>query len=327
MRNRLVTIAGAVLVALPVAALAGKEGPQRQKVVGYFAFVSKGDRLACLEQLRRGLARHGHVEGKNIEIRVAYMDRDERTLPARVDELLSAKPDVLVAAGVHPLTVMQARARTTPIVSLGAGSMKSMGLIDSLVRPGKNVTGFSIGDEEHATKALELLAQALPEAKSIGIVLNANNPVHRTRPGVMGATATRLGRRLVLATFASRDAIGTAWRTLADEGVDAVLVHPDLWIYLEAHAREAARHRLPAMASNPIFVAVGGLMSYGIEVHKTLCEDAARYADQILRGRSPADLPVEELRDTELVINMKLARSLGISFPPAVTARAARLVE
>ena len=310
------------------ASIAGAQQSASPKLIGMLSMASAASAQPCQAELRKGLARHGWREGQNYMVQVRYADFDESLLPDRARELAALRPDVMMSSGVAPIVALRGASSTIPIVTFGSGKLMKLGLAKSLARPGTNVTGFSNGEGEHGLKPAEILAQALPAAKRIGVIFNERNPGHDRTMDSHRELARRLGREFVAVWFSGPDSIANAWDTLAERKVDAVVIVSDLGVYIERHVKESRRLRLPAIAAHRFFVQRGGLMSYGYGPRAAVrCEDAARYVDQIFRGRSPSELPIEENTELELTINMKVARELGVRIQPETLARAAALIE
>jgi putative ABC transport system substrate-binding protein len=330
--NRLESVRGLsvprsiVIIAL-IACAAGLSGGAfaRNRTIGFLSFASADHPQPCLHALKRGLRTYGLTEGDNLTILVRHADGDEALLPPRARELVRLGPEVLVSRSLPPLLALRAATTETPIVSLGSGGLVNFGLIKSLSQPGTNVTGYSMGHSEHAIKPLDMLAQALPNANRIGVVLNANNPSHRNAQRIVDPLSVGRRFRIITTHFRSPSDIAGAWDSLVAERVHGVIVWPDAPLFIDAHAAQAVRVRLPAISLHRRFAEAGGLMAYGIEGNT--CSEGARYIAEILAGKKPRDLPVEELNEARLVLNLAAAQSLGIEFPASMIARATELLE
>lgn len=302
------------------------QAASRERVVAYLVYGTRDGPKACLEGLRKGLAQAGWVEGRDVRFEIRYAEGKPELLAARAGELAALRPDVLATSGLAPAVALQQATREIPIVVLSAGGMQAAGLVATLDRPGGNVTGQSLGVSEHGDKAADILLQAFPNAKRIGVILNSRNPGHSIdRPAL--ALVKQRGREVVPAWIEDASGVDAAWDALAAREVGAVLIFPDLGALIPAHARAAARLGLPAIAHHRRFVEDGGLMSYGLSPQESICHKGARYVHEVLKGRRPQDLPVEEMRDAELVINMKAARALKVDLPADIVTRAAELID
>ncbi|HOM12403.1 MAG TPA: ABC transporter substrate-binding protein [Rubrivivax sp.] len=302
------------------------QAASRERIVGCLSYVTPDAPKPCLDGLRKGLAQAGWVEGRTFRFEVRYAGGKPELLAPRAAELVALHPDVLATSGLPSTVALQQATRELPIVVLSAGGMQTAGLIATLDRPGGNVTGQSFGVSEHGMKTFDILLQAFPNAKRIGVILNSRNPVHSIDPAG-AALVKRQGRELEQAWIEDACGIDAAWDALAARGVGAVVINPDLGPHMPAHARAAIRLGLPAISHHHGFVENGGLMSYGLGPQESICRKGARYVHEVLEGRRPQDLPVEEMRDAELVINMKAARALKVNLPADILTRAAELID
>lgn len=319
--RRAFVVAGAALVAAGERALA-QTAPRRIGLLSaaYSAVHVPGLRAVLVDEL----ARLGWVEGRTLAIENRYAEGRYDRLPALADELVRAKVE-LIAAGPSPAAVAARKATSTiPIVMLIVGEPVGMGLVATLARPGGNVTGtaFDVGFEVFR-KQLELMREAVPSVRRVGVLLNPENP---GRPLVLEAirsAATSLGVDLVPAEPRGPDEYDAAFAKIAEARSGAVLVITDSVLNLHA-ARIAAlaeRHRLPTVGTLRAYVDAGGMMAYGPSFEHSYRRSAI-YIDRILRGAKPADLPVEQPTHFDLAVNLKTARALGITFPATLLSRA-----
>ena len=280
-----------------------------------------------VEAFRNGMQDLGHRDVV-LEFRAAEGRTDR--LPALAAELVSLPVDVIVTDG-GPAAVAAKRATGTIPIVIGAAAIDlvQQGVVDSLARPGGNVTGFLISTgTELDGKRLELLREALPSLARVAVVWNPRNDANLQRMARLEAPARALGIRIE--SIRAHD-VQEIERALAGAGrrrVDAMMTLADafLWSQRERIVAVAARHRLPAMYPELDFAEVGGLMAYGLSVRENF-RRAAGYVDRILRGTRPADLPVEQPAKLELAVNLKTARTLGLTIPRSVLVRAERVVE
>ena len=270
------------------------------------------------------LARLGWVEGRTLVIENRYAEGRYDRLPALADELVRAKVE-LIAAGPAPAAVAAHKATSTiPIVMLIVGEPVGMGLVATLARPGGNVTGtaFSVGFDVFR-KQLELLREAVPSVRRVGVLVNPANPGRALALEAIRSAGTSLGVDVVPADTRGPDEFDAAFVKIAEARVGAMLVITDSMINIHS-ARLAAlaeRHRLPTMGTLRAYVDAGGMMAYGPSFEH-LYRRSAVYIDRILRGAKPADLPVEQPTQFELAINRTAARKLGVVLPPALLSRA-----
>jgi putative ABC transport system substrate-binding protein len=307
--------------------IAGAQSSSRTFRIG---FLSSGRAAGSpVEAFRQGLRELGWVEGQNIVI-------DYRITEGKVDRLADLAADLVrlgvavIAAGPTPPVVAARKATgTIPIVMLGAAEPVELGLIDSLARPGGNVTGVSWSvDLEIIGKGLELLRETLPKLRLAAVLWNPANPAQTLAVEHVKAAARSLSIQLQLLEARGPDQLGGAFTTMATRRVDAVVVVADsLFVSQRAQLADLeAKHRLPSMHSLRVNVEAGGLMSYGPDID-AIWRRAAFFVDRILKGAKPSDLPVEQPTKFELVINLKAAKALGLTIPPAVLARADEVIQ
>ena len=278
---------------------------------------------------RQGLNETGYVEGQNVAVEYRWGEGRYDRLPALAAELVGRKVNVIVNGGGAPFAA-KAATSTIPIVSTLGGDPVMSGLIASLNRPGGNVTGVGLFSYSLGAKRLEVLREAVPSAKLIAMLVNQTNPdvqAEIDRQEVQ-SVARALGQRLVVLSANSESEIDTAFAEMAQQGVGAVLVMAEA-IFTSRRAQLvalAARHSIPAIYDQRDIIAAGGLMSYGSSLR-----DAYRqlgiYAGKILNGEKPAELPVQQAVTIELVLNLKTAKSLGITFPITLLGRADEVIE
>jgi putative ABC transport system substrate-binding protein len=281
------------------------------------------------EAFERGLRDLGWTPGTSILIEYRYGEGKAERLPALATELVRLPVDVIVASAPHGVRAAQQATRTIPIVMSTLPDPVREGFVASLARPGGNTTGLTLDAEELAGKQVELLAEAVPNLTRIAVVRNPTSPGWDVARDQIAATARAL--KLEVKDFPVRrpQDIGPAFVAMSQAGVGAILVRRDVLI-VEPHQAEvialAARQRLPAMYSFRQFPEAGGLMSYSVNVN-ALHRRAATFVDKILKGARPADLPVEQPTQFELVINLRTAKALGLSIPQALLLRADQVVE
>jgi len=319
------------LLAAPLAA----EAQQAAKVarIGYLSpNLATGPHLR--EAFRQGLRDLGYVEGRNLVIEYRDAEGKVERLPALAAELVALKVDVIVTEGgntVVPLAAKQAT-RTLPIVFATAADAVGSGLVTSLARPGGNVTGLDSLSTELVGKRLELLTQAVPGVGQVAVLWLPGVYGERTEKEMLtGAEVAARGLKVrVQFVEATRDPadLGRAFSDMTRARAGALTVLPNN-MFRREHRRLldlAARHRLPAVYPWRDLVDTGGLMSYGASL-TDLSRRAATYVDRILKGAKPGDLPVEQPTKFELVINLKTARTLGLTIPPSVLSRADHIIE
>lgn len=283
------------------------------------------ERTGALEALVKGLRDLGYVEGVNLRLEHRrFSTREELSKSAK--ELAQIKPDVIVVGTGHATRVLKAATNTVPIVMATSGDAVAQGLVASLAQPGGNVTGFTVISPELAAKRLQLLKEAAPTARRVAVVGCQGDTVGEQQWSQVQEAARKMNLQPVSAMIDQQD-FASAFEGALRQKVEAVLV-------LDCSALPAAeqvtsiigKSGLPALYPFPRYTQAGGLMAYGpdnIDQYRR----AAVFVDKILKGRKPADLPVEQPTRFEFVINMKTAKALGLKIPPVILLRADRLIE
>jgi putative tryptophan/tyrosine transport system substrate-binding protein len=278
-----------------------------------------------MDALRAGLRDLGYVEGDNLSIDFRWAEGRYDRLPALAAELVRLKVDVIVTA-TTPATLAAKQATTTiPIVSAATGDAVANGLVDSLNRPGGNITGSSYYAPEMSAKRLELIREAAPRATQIGHLLNAGNqsPVILKS---MESAAAALDMKLHHFPVRGPSEFAAAFMAMAGSSIEFLAINDDLLISnAKTVAELAARQRLPSIGGRELAEA-GGLIGYGANL-PALYRRAASFVDKLIKGAKPADLPIELPTKFDLVINLKTAKALGVTIPPGVLAIADDVIE
>ena len=327
-RREFITLLGGAAAAWPLAAAAQQAGK-----VPRIGYLSPGSPSAGLvtrdEAFRQGLRELGYVEGKNIFIEHRFAEGKFDRLTALAAELVQIKVDVIVASVTQASLAARDATKTIPIVIAGVSDPVGSGLVASIARPGANITGTSGMTAEVVGKSLELLREVVPQASRVAVLWNPNNVVFQ---GQMlretEAAAGALGVQLQILGVRDSDALDPAFAAMAGERAGALLVLADpILAFHQARIVELAKKgRLPAMYGAKEYAAAGGLMAYAPNMMDQF-RRAASYVDKILKGARPADLPVEQPTKFELVINLKTAKALGLTFPLSLLGRADEVIE
>jgi putative ABC transport system substrate-binding protein len=271
-----------------------------------------------LDAFRQGLRELGYIDTQNILLEYRWAHARYDHMADLVAELMSLKVDVLVVDGIRAGLAAKSATSTLPIVLAVAADPVGTGLVESLARPGGNITGMSLMGPELSAKRLELLKDMVPTAARVAVLLNPDNPQAQLHWRDLEVAAPRLHVQLQAVEVRRATDLERAFATVAGWRADALLVIEDPTL-LPAHQTEivdfAARHRLPTMTGLRSLVDAGGLMSYGASF-PVLFRRAATFVVKILRGAKPADLPVEQPTKFDLVLNLKTAKALGITIPP-----------
>jgi len=326
-RREFITLLGGATAAWPLAARAQQSA---MPVVGILAIASPDAIALRLRAFREGLRAAGYVEGQNVSIAYRWAEPQTDRLPELAAQLVRDQVAVLVAAG-GTASALAAKAATAsiPIVFGIAADPVDLRLVASLNRPGGNITGVTSLNMEVAPKRLELLHELLPSITNMALLVNPAVPAiaeHASRTSQAAAQA--LGLQLHVVHASSEHDFDAVFESLIHLHVGALVIAPDN--LLTAHSQQLAaltvRHALPAVYEFRQFTAAGGLMSYGsseTEYYHLI----GTYAGRILKGDKPADLPVQQSTKVELIINLKTAKALGITFPLTLLGRADEVIE
>ena len=273
-----------------------------------------------------GLRDHGYVEGKNIEVLWRSADGKADLAKRFADELAERRIRLLVTVLTPAAQAAKNATRDIPIVLAYAGDPVATGLVSSLARPGGNITGISANSAETGGKRIELLREAIPGIKGLGLLILGSDPFARPFVDEMEPAARQLGMQLHVADVRSPEQIDAAFGDLRKRGAQAVIVQGALTSPSWRVAELALRHKLPAMSPQRRFAEDGGMMSHGANLLASV-RRSAFYVDRILRGARPGDMAIEQPTRFELVINARTARALGVALPPSLLGRADRVIE
>jgi len=324
-RREFITFLGGAAVGWPLAASAQTQ-PKIPRVG--FAFGSTPTTVKhVFEAFRQGLRDLGYVEGQTIVLEVRWAEGRLERLPELAGELVGLKADVLVAGGSAAALAAKNATQTIPIVILGNDPV-GLGVIGSLSRPGGNVTGLSYYNEAISGKRLQLLKEVVPGLARVGVLRNPRAPGDPIYWKDTEVAAQRLGVALEALEVRTPEDFEAAFATAKQRNAQALLAFDDslTYAYRSQITALAASSRLPAMYGFREFPDEGGLMSYGASI-VFLWRRAATFADKILKGAKPADLPVEQPTKFELVINVKVAKALGLTVPPSLLVQADEVIE
>jgi len=283
-----------------------------------------------LEAFRQGLRELGWVEGQNIVIEYRYAEGRPERLPGLAEELVRLKVDVIVASPTPSAMAAKNATRTIPIVGMSLTEPVALGVIESLARPGGNITGMTYSvDTDIFGKQLQLLKEVVPKVRRVAALTNpTGTPAYPLTLSSVNTAARSLGLQLRLHEAREPGEFDAAFATMARERAIALLVFGDPMFFLHRArlADLALRNRLPAMSTQWQWVEAGGLIAYGPSLPDQW-RRAAVYVDKILKGAKPADLPVEQPTKFELVINLKTAKALRMTIPPALLQRADEVMQ
>ena len=307
--------------------LAQAQQPANIPRIAYLGATSLTANAARVEAFQQGLRELGYVDGKNIVIELRSAEGEQNRLPALVAELIRLKIDIIVSAGPSVTRAAKAATTTIPIVMGNDSDPVGTGFVASLARPGGNITGLSALAPELNGKRLELLKEIVPKLSRVAVIGSSKEPANAPNLHEVELAAKAFKVRLQFLDVLSPKDIETAFRAAAKERADAViaLASPVLNSHRAQVLELAVKNRLPAAYPQAEFVQEGGLMIYAASV-TDLFRRAATYVDKILKGRTPADLPVEQPIKFEFTINLKAAKQIGLTIPPGVLARADKVI-
>ena len=323
-RREFITLLGGAAATWPLAARAQQPG---MPVIGYFSARSSESDVPYLPPFRQGLNETGYVEGKNVAIEFRWGGGQYDRLPGLAEDLVRRRVAVIVTSG-GPLSALAAKAATTtiPILFVSRDPVQD-GLVASFSHPGGNVTGV-VTLLDSATKQLGLLRDLVPNAAIIAALVNPDDSITGSWVKDIQETARAVAQELLILTATTEPHIDTAFATLVEKHSSALVV--EVGAFFNTHREKlialAARHAVPTIYFRREFPAAGGLMSYGTsaaETYRQLGIDTGR----ILKGEKPADLPVVQSTKFEFVINLRTAKTLGLTIPPGLIAIADEVIE
>ena len=328
-RREFIHFLGCSFLVCPCVALAQQSG--KQTTIGVLSSNSRADSVITkfLQAFRQRLEHLGHIEGRDIAIEFRYADNNFDRLPGLAAELVKQKVDIIVTLNTSTAVAARKATSAIPIVAISVTDPVGQGLVESLARPGGNVTGlsFSVGLDIFS-KSLELLKEAVPGLQMVALLVNPANPFHEAAANQMEAAARGLNLRAGVFQARRPEEIATAFEAIAQAHYGAVCIVADALFGSERSqiVKLAMTYQLPSMHQLRDAAEAGGLMSYGPD-STDMYRRAATYVDAIIRGAKPADLPVQQPTKFELVINLATARALGLTILPTLLVRADEVIE
>jgi putative ABC transport system substrate-binding protein len=326
-RREFITLLCGAVAAWPLTARAQQAA---MPVIGFLGAVSPEGFADRLRGFRQGLKDAGYVEGENVAIEYSWAENQLDRLPGLAADLVRKQVTVIVAhGGTAPAIAAKAATTTIPIVFTVPEDPVRLGLVDSLSRPGGNLTGVNLVIGELVPKRLELLRELVPGMSRVAALVNPANPARAESHGKEVESAGRaMGLQIQIFNVGTSREINAAFTTLARERPDALLIGPDPFLTTRRVqlATLAARHAIPSSFSVREYPEAGGLMSYGTNVVDAY-RQSGRYTGRVLKGAKPADLPVVQSSKFELVINAQTALMLGITVPQSMLVAADEVIE
>ena len=324
-RRDLISLLGGAVVTWPLAARAQQRA---MPVIGFLHGAWLETRRAEVTAFHRGLSETNYVEGRNVAVEYRWAEGRYDRLPALAADLVDRQVSVIAAFGTAAALVAKATTTTIPIVFLVGGDPIALGLVVSLSRPGGSITGVTPLNDELAPKLLELLHEMVPKAAIIGYLINPNNATSANLSRQIQAAERPIGQRVHILHASSEHDFEPAFATLDQIRAGGLCVQGDTFF----NGRRgqlvalAAHHSIPTVYAFRDYADAGGLMSYGTSLWDAYREVGV-YAGRILNGEKPADLPVQQSVKVELVVNLKTAKALGLTFPLSLLGRADEVIE
>jgi putative ABC transport system substrate-binding protein len=321
-----------ILLWLPVFLLNGDFAlfaqPTKTPRIGFLVATSPAAIEARLQAFRQALVELEYVEGKNIILDYRWAEGKVDRLPELAGQLVAIKTDVLLSTGPQSTRAAQTATATIPIVMAFDNDPVGNGFVTSLAHPGGNITGLSTLAPNISGKQLELLKETLPKLSRVMVFETSTQPGNAEARKEIELAGKSLGLKLEFLDLQTSPAIDAAFAAATKSRADAVLVlnSPSLNSQRRRTTELATKYRLPTIYWAAEFVEVGGLMTYGVSF-TDLYRRAATYVDKILKGKKPAELPVEQPRKFEFIVNLKTAKQIGLTIPPNVLARADRVIK
>jgi putative tryptophan/tyrosine transport system substrate-binding protein len=303
----------------------------QQKAMPVIGFLGSGVPSTSASNLvgfRQGLSETGYVEGQNLTIEYSWAEGRFDRMPVLVADLVARKVDVIVAGADPAARAAKNATSTIPIVFIAGDDPVRQGLVATLARPGGNLTGISFLIIELNPKRFELLRELVPQAGTIALLVNPNNPAIEIIVKDVQEAAQAKGVQLHIVKASTESEIDAAFGSLVERQAGALLVATDPFLgsRRELLLALAARHSIPTMYEFREYAMAGGLMSYGTNF-TAIFRQVGIYAGRILKGAKPADLPVVQPTTFELVVNLKTAKALGLTIPPSILSRADEVIE
>ena len=326
-RREFITLLAGAAAAWPLAAYAQQVRPIR--TIGVFSgMANEGQGQIYVTALKERLEALGWMDGRNARIEYRWAAGDAKKIQTQAAEMVASRPDVIVAITTPAVSALRQKTRDIPLVFANMSDPVDGGYVQSMARPGGNITGFTSFEYSIGGKWVELLKEAVPSLKRVLVLHNQDNYTSRALLGTVVSMAPTVGLRVTSGPVRSPAEIETAIVSFAKEGDGGMLLLPDPIIQANQQiiTELAAKYRLPSLHQSREFPSNGGMMSYGTDF-LDLYQRVADYVDRILKGADVSELPVQNPTKFELVINLKVAKAIGVQVPPILLARADEVIE
>jgi putative ABC transport system substrate-binding protein len=322
-RRQFISLLGGAAATWPLTARA------QQPAVPVIGFLGGADPVGYapqIEGLRLGLRDHGYVEGRTITIEHRWAEGQYDRLPGLAAELVALKVAVIITQGTPAAFAAKRATSTIPIVMAIVGNPVDTGIVSSLARPGGNITGSSFFYAELSAKRLEIMKELMPPLGRAGVLLNPDNPAMPSIVHAMMQTAKAINVTLQSINVRRLDELEPAFERVRSQLEAVAVVEDGLFVANRRHIAELAiKNRLPSLGFRE-YCEAGGLAAYGVDFPH-IWRGAGAIVDKVLKGRNPADLPIEQASRFEFILNLKTAKTLGFNVPPAMSARANQVIE
>jgi putative ABC transport system substrate-binding protein len=322
-RREFMSLLGGAAVAWPLSARAQQA---TMPVIGFLGGADAIGYAPLIEALRSGLRDHGYIEGRTIEIEYRWAQGRYEHLPALAADLVRRKIDIIITRGTPAAIAAKQATTKIPIVMAIVGNPVETGIVKSYSRPGGNITGSSFFFPEINAKRLERLKDMMPSLKRAGVLMNPDNPAMTSVLHAMDETAKAMNVRLQQMPIRRLDELNSVVEQAKGQMEGLTIIEDGLLLANRKRIAELAiRSRLPSIGFRE-YCEVGGLAAYGVDF-PYIWRRGAVFVDKILKGANPADLPIEQASKFEFIVNLRTAKSLGLSVPPTVLARADEVIE
>jgi putative ABC transport system substrate-binding protein len=328
-RRRFIAFIGIAGVALPLAV--GAQPTHRIPKIGWLKIQGRLHTPSQLQAFREGMKALGLIEGRDFVFEERYADGDEKRLPGLATDLINSGVAVIVATSQPSIAAAWRITKSIPVIGRMVDDPVTGGMAQSLARPGGNITGVYTMTEEMNPKRLELLKEAVPSVRRVGVLMRQDFPsadIARRDWKIAEAAAHPLAVELVALNVTTAAGITSAFEATSKRNIDGIMTfrNPTVVTYLDLIAALSRKHRLPAIFDAREYVEAGGLMSYGPNIDKTY-RQLAGFVPKLLHATPPGELPIEEPRSFELVINKRTADDIGVSLVPSLLIQADKVIE